>query len=306
MIDLASGKSFPTSIDNIMGERRFNEWWLDEECVATIEPAGRIESHVAPLVEQIRQAKRLERTPEERGDLALLMAFQFIRTKKIRLMPERILAQLRRQVAKMGFDPSKIKGLPELGREALKKQHAELQINGLNDFVSMLADKQMFLMTAPEGASFYLGDHPVVLHSDEERNGRLGGLGLGVPYVQIYLPLSADLMLCAYCPAVLGQLMKVRDKGMAAGQGMMLRALMDGKVSAQRMKAIVDGAKEFDEITPMIDAIRIGQPLPINREQVQCYNSLQAVYAHRFLVDPDGQFDVAREMVGEREREEGS
>lgn len=154
-------------------------------------------------------------------------------------------------------------------------------------------------MVAPEGSSFYLGDHPVVLHSDEERHF-MRGLGIGIPYIQIYLPLSAEVMLCAYCPAVLGQLMKVRDEEMSKGQGMALKLLMERKITAAQMNKMVKGAKEYDFVTPLIDTIRAGEPVYVEPQQVQCYNSLQAFQAHRFVVDPEGKFDVAREMIAER------
>lgn len=71
VFDLETGETFTPSITNIMGERRYNDFWLDEETLATVEPAaGRIESHVAPTVERIRTEKRLERSPEEFGSLA--------------------------------------------------------------------------------------------------------------------------------------------------------------------------------------------------------------------------------------------
>lgn len=67
VFDLETGVSFTPSISNII-ERRFNDFWLDEETLATVEPAaGRIESHVAPLVERIRRERRLERSPERNG-----------------------------------------------------------------------------------------------------------------------------------------------------------------------------------------------------------------------------------------------
>ena len=100
-LNLETGDTFTPSITNIMGENRYNDFWLDEETRGTIEPAaGLIESHVARTVERIRAERRLERTPEEFGNLALLMAFQFIRTKKMRLLPERMHKQLTEQIIK--------------------------------------------------------------------------------------------------------------------------------------------------------------------------------------------------------------
>lgn len=155
-------------------------------------------------------------------------------------------------------------------------------------------------MTAPEGSTFYLGDHPVVMHNDEERRGMFGGLGLAVPYIQLYLPLSAEVMLCAYDPAVLGQLMRSGDDGINDVALHALTLLRRGQITAEQMKEAVERRRAAEPITPMIKAIRAGEPLAVGPEQVQCYNSLQSFHAHRFVVDPDGKFEVAREMMAER------
>lgn len=302
VLDLEAEKSFPTSIDNIMGERRFNEFWIDDDVLATIEPwTGRIESHLASIIERIRAEKTLERTPEEIANLAFLMAFQFVRTKGMRLMPERIDDQLRQHVKRMGFDPAKVDGLMNLDEEGLKKEHIRHQVQNLEKYAEIMVEKEFFLMTPPDGRSFYIGDHPVMLHNDEPRTVHTGHLGIGAAYIQIYLPLSSDVMLCAYDKAVLGQMMKasdeVRDKEVA---GYALSKLMAGEISAAQMKQAVDAARDLDPVAAMIKAIRAGQPIAVGPEQVQCYNSLQAFFAHRFVIDPDDSFAVARDIIGER------
>jgi hypothetical protein len=302
VFDLARKESFPTSITNIMGERRFNEWWIDEDTIATIEPAtSRIESELAPLIEQIRAEKRLKFTPDNIANLALLMAFQFIRTKKMRMMPERLNQQLVAHVKRMGFDPAKIDGLVDWDKESLKRQHVKQQVDNLAEFTKIMMDKVFFVMTAPVGKSFYLSDHPVALHNDEERPGVMSRLGIGIPYIQIYLPLSHDVMLCAYDRAVLGGLMRGRDEEMNRGKGEALKLLMQGRITAEQMKGFVEETKRYDKVGPLIDTIRAGEPVACSVEQVDAYNSIQVFHAHRFVVDPFGKFDVVGEMIAERE-----
>lgn len=302
VLDLKTEKSFVTSIDNIMGERRFNDFWADDRILATIEPwTFRIESHLAPIIERIRTKKTLERTPEELANLAFMMAFQFVRTKGMRLMPERIDDQLRRHVERMGFNPVKIAGLMNLDEEGLKREHIRHQVQNLEKYTEIMAEKEYFLMTPPDGRSFYIGDHPVVLHNDEPRTMHTGHLGIGAAYIQIYLPLASDVMLCAYDKAVLGQMLKAsddaRNKEVA---GYALSKLMAGEISAEQMKQAVDAACDLDPVAAMMRAIRAGRPIAVGLEQVQCYNSLQAFFAHRFVIDPDDRFEVARDMIGER------
>lgn len=300
VFDLQRKEIFSTSITNIMGERRFNEWWIDQEAIATIEPStSKIEGELAPLIEKIRAEKRLDLAPENIENLALLMAFQFIRTKKMRLMPERLNQQLFTHVKRMGLDPSKVDGLVDWDKESLKRQHVKNQIDNLGKFAEIMLDKVYFVMTAPVGKSFYLSDHPVVLHSDEERRV-LRGLGIGVPYIQIYLPLSHDVLLCAYDGAVLGSLMRTRDQEMARGKGEALKLLMQGKITAEQMKGFIEDSNKHDEIGPLIDTIRAGEAVTCEVDQVDAYNSLQVFHAHRFVVDPSGKFEVVDGMIAER------
>lgn len=301
VLDLNDGRTFTPSVANIMGERRFNDFWIDPETLATVEPAAtHIESHVAPIVDRIRREKRLERSADEIASLALLMAFQFVRTKKMRLLPERMRRQLSEKVKRMGLEPDKVAGLEPLDEDALKHLHVKNQMEGLEKYTGIISEKEFFLMKAPEGSSFYLSDNPVVLHNDEKRRGMFGQLGLSVPYIQLYLPLAADVTLCAYDKAVLGQLMKSRDETMREFESDALRMLMRKQIVASQMKAALERMREADRTTPLIETIRAGEAVLVGSDQVQFYNSLQAFQAHRFVVDPDGKFSVAREVMGER------
>lgn len=302
VFDFENERSFVASIDKIMGETRFNDFWVDEKTLASIEPwTSRVETHVAPLVKRIRAEKTLKRTSEELGDLSLLVAFQFVRTKGMRLLPERLDAQMRKHVSSMGFATKRINGLFDLDAEGLKREHIRHQVQNIEKYAEIIAEKEFFLMTAPAGHSFYIGDHPVVLHNDEPRSLRTGHLGIGAPFIQIYLPLSSDVLLCAYDKAVLGQMMKAADKARDKEvAGYALSKLLAGEISAAQMKVTLDAARNLDPVAAMIKAVKAGQPIAVGPEQVQCYNSLQAFFAHRFVIDPDASFAVARDMIGER------
>ncbi len=302
VLDLETDNAFLTSIDNIMGERRFNDFWVDDELLATIEPwTNQIEGSLAPLVERIRVEKSLKNTPEESASLAILIAFQFVRTKGMRLMPKQLNKQLHRHVKKMGFDPRKVHGLINLDEEGLKQQHIRFQIRNIEKYAEIVSEKQFFLMVPNDKSYFYIGDHPVVLHNDEPRTAYSGKLGIGAPYIQIYLPLSSEVLLCAYDKAVLGQMMKASDEAFNSEiAGYALSQMMAGNISGNQMKVALEAARDLDPVAQFIRNIRSGQAVPIGAEQVKHYNSLQAFFAHRFVIDPVNNFDVAREMIAER------
>lgn len=301
VFDIVEKRQFTPSVGNIMGERRFNEFWIDEETLISIEDStSRIESHVAPLIENIRTTKRLNRTLEEKSDLALLMAFQFIRTKKMRLLPERLNNQLVGHVKKMGLDPKNVDGIFDYTNDDLKKEHIRHQAENMDVYTSLIFDKEFFLALAPKGRSFYIGDHPVVLHNDDEKGLFRGSLGLGVPFIQIYLPLSSDVLLCAYDKAILGQMMMLHDEGLKELQVRSMALMISGSISAAQMKANVDNFNELSPTKQFIAKIRRGEAVTLDGNQIRLYNSLQVLQAHRFLIDPDGRFEVAKEVIRDR------
>ncbi|MGA3715913.1 DUF4238 domain-containing protein, partial [Escherichia coli] len=75
--------------------------------------------------------------------------------------------------------------------------------------IKHLLSKDWYLLETRPEHPFYVSDNPVVL---ENRNdfGVYGNIGLAVPGIQIYLPLSSTLMLAMYCPSIREQ--KVREK----------------------------------------------------------------------------------------------
>lgn len=295
VFDVIELRSYTVSTRNIMAENNFNQWSIDEHTIATFEPAAtEIEDRCAPLIKRIRDERQLCVSPHELGELAYFMAFQFIRTKSMRELPRRLDAQLRKGIAARGLNPDLLESPFETDDESLKLGHIGQQVKALPDYAKLFADKVFFLMQAPNAKAFYLGDNPVVLHCEREHRSPHRGLGLAVPYIQIYLPLSFDLLLCAYDPAVLGDLMKSNKESMDQMRDRALAAVRAGRLEIQRMKAILDAAAALDATTPMISRIRQGQPLQITPENVDHYNSLQVNQCDHFIVDPAGQFEVAR------------
>ena len=88
-----------------------------------------------------------------------------------------------------------------------------------------------------------------------------------------------------------------RDRKVA---GYALSKLMAGEISTAQMKLAVDVSRDLDPAAAMMKSIRAGQPIAVGPDQVKCYNSLQAFFAHRFVIDPDDSFAVARAIIGER------
>lgn len=81
----SNGKGFVTSIRNIMAERRFHEFAIGENYLASFEDGiCQIEAKLLPTYRKVLDARRLDRSIEERANLAMFMAFQMVRTRQQR------------------------------------------------------------------------------------------------------------------------------------------------------------------------------------------------------------------------------
>ncbi|WP_170445708.1 DUF4238 domain-containing protein [Ruegeria arenilitoris] len=174
-------REFITSIKNIMAERRFNEFRVNEDFLASFEDtASKLEGEVAPIYSKIVETRRLPQCAQQKALIAIFVAFQFVRTRGFRDQFKFFDEQLKEKIESTGGKMEDVKGYEPLTEDTLKKQHLGFIKESLENFASLIADKDFFLMEPPEGRSFYLGDNPVCLHNSSEQKGPYGNIGLAV------------------------------------------------------------------------------------------------------------------------------
>lgn len=121
------------------------------------------------------------------------------------------------------------------------------------------------LNTPHNGTKFVVSDHPVVCRNYYDPTSFMGNNGIASEGIQIYLPLSPDLILCLLCPTL---------------------------VEPFRLKQ-----KVLDTPIPILNAIDTGNPFVIPSESVTYCNSLQVAYSERFVFSCNGDFDLANKML---------
>src|SRR5208283_5551167 len=114
----------------------------------------------------------------------------------------------RRSADAVGFGQSTgsrmedIEGWSPLTEDTLKMLHLRDLPRKIGTFAEVIGKKDIFLVRAAQGRTFYIGDNPVVRHNSLDF-GPYGNLGFDQKGIQIHLPLSAELTLCAYCPSII-------------------------------------------------------------------------------------------------------
>jgi hypothetical protein len=137
-----------------------------------------------------------------------------------------------------------------------------------------ILNKVWILFSAAPGSEFWIGDHPVTLANNmNPGDGLRGTLGFGVQGIEIYLPISSELMLGCLCPSI--------------------RAMFSAS-QAGRLPA-VPRADEF------LRAFEGSTTLQLNSENVKYHNSLQVISAERFVHSEHPAFEMLREMVSSNE-----
>ena len=295
-------KGFTGNISKIMGETRFHEFALSEAYRASFEESiGKIESWLLPTYRQIIAERRLKGTIEERAALALFMAFQFVRTRRQRDRFVELEELVADKLAKMGSSLSDLDDYEPLDRDSLTEQHINFMREGMGQFAETFADKHFLLMEPPAGRSFWLADNPVCLHNSEPADDFFGNIGLGVRGIEVYLPLSHDLMIAALCPSLATNARKEIRESRQRTAVTIGTARLQG-VPAEDISYHSEVIEEaLKPATALLDSITTGTPLSINDDVMDFCCSLQLAYARDFVILPRGDYQRARKFSQPRE-----
>jgi hypothetical protein len=217
-----------------------------------------------------------------------------LRTKAARTSLQDIEAMTKDKIEALGHRMEDIPGWEPQAEDTIKRDNLRAIPETLPYYAQIIALKDFRLAEAAPGRSFYLGDNPVCLHNARTFGPR-GSLGLTVPGIEIYLPLSSSLMLCAWCPSIMEGIRKNNDDSKQKVTAQLLKHLMAGRISAATMKTEMDSMREtWKRITAFIDAATLGMPMSSDTENMDFYNSLQTANSFRYVVCQQSDFDLAR------------
>jgi len=175
-------------------------------------------------------------------------------------------------VEKAGWDPNKIKGFDFLDEEQTRVASIMSLRELAHDQMPHLLNKTWILWSTSQQHPFYISDNPVTMFN-VNRDPLRGTLGLRVPGIMIYLPLTSTLCLAFLCPTMLAP---VKDTfNLARRLGYPVPA------HVQELVAALGG-----ETTCALD--------PAN---VRHQNSLQVFNSERFVYAGSDDFELVREML---------
>ena len=234
-----------------------------------------LEDTSAPIIQSIRTKRTLTHLrKDEIHWLASSIAVQRVRTLHHRALFADLNKQMADAIREMGTEPNTVKNFREFteseNRELANSEVARVSFKLLPNILN----KAWILCSAPSGNEFWIGDHPVTLDNNMNPGDELhSNLGFAVQGIEIYLPISSQLTLGCLCPSI--------------------RAMF----AHSHAGLLPPVPRAFD----FVKAFEGSTTLELDAENVKRQNSLQVIYAERFVYSEHGAFGMVREMIARNE-----
>lgn len=282
VFDKMTGRTFSTNAKNIASESRFYDFELDGNSVSLEAMLSHLEDSAKPIIKAILKADSLEVIGvEEKSMLSVFFSVQLTRTKTFREQWNDFPRMLREHFEEQGEQVASGSQAAELIRDPTenesKAQTAQFMLEAPQHFATHFATKLWLLAATTQRHPFILSDNPLTLQNMTDMSPR-GNLGLSVPGIEIYFPLSPVRALAMWCPS-LGNVVREGAQVLRCG----------GRET--------DRTNDADGLLSLEEALRSGRPAMYTKENVENFNALQVARSERYIFSSTNDFHLAEEMV---------
>lgn len=288
VFDKTNGRVFNAAAKNLALECGFYDF-PDKAAGDQLEAdLARVESTAAStLALVIRDRTFASLNSKSRSEVAELVISLFFRTRSVRQQAEELDRLVQERLRELGRDPNTIKGYSPLKPGDADLIGADLT-RAAGSYATLITEKAWVLLEAPAGSHFYLSDSPLTMTNTLNRNPLMSTVGLAVPGIELYLPLTPKLCLAMYCTTLRDWLTENHDTLLA-------RKWVLGKMTRVD-DFLIDFARGF----------RSGLPVTAEPANVIFINSLQVSFSSRFVFSHQPEFDLPKEMIEADEKYRGT
>jgi hypothetical protein len=233
----------------------------------------KMESTASNFINEIIDGRSIQVLSDTgRKMIALFGAVQLLRTDAQRRQLKGIIDDVYNTLLGMGADPDKVQGFEFLD-EGQTRTHSILSLREIAvELMPHFLDKCWVLYSTTKDNPFYISDNPIAMFNSNQSPLR-GTLGLCVPGIEVYMPLSSTLSLGFLCPTLEREIRASYDLASALGRPVPLH------------------------LQQLVDAFGGGKPFSLDDENIKHLNSLQVCHAERFVFASRDNFDLVREML---------
>lgn len=292
----SNGPKKPTSIGNVAAERDYYEAETEIGRVSIEAELKFLEDEAGKRFAKIRADNGLKQiNAQDKGAIALFAATQFLRTPRMRLAAKQIReAVLKKAEAILPDDPSIYEIRKSLGKEALKLSSMEQILVTSHKLAALLLEHHWVVITDPE-KRFWISDSPVVMHNEKDF-GPYGTLGFALPGIQIYLPISADVVLGFWSQDILDELRDGEQDVLKTFRQAQARYTLGMNINRVELGRLLgEYQTALARVRKSIVALEEGY-IEASNEHVTFLNWLQYVWSYRFLMSSKSDFSLADEI----------
>ena len=288
---------FPVNIRGVLASTRFYEVEVNGLTLSLEEPLSDIEGRLGPILARlVREQKLAILTKEDRFTIASFCAVQMLRTQVFRDRIKDLTEGVAEALRKRGIDPSEVSNFKMLSDDEIKALSMDMLADAPPKYGPHFLSKYWHLIGSTPGDPFHVGDHPVVVDNDFRRGP--GTLGLASTGVTVYLPLSPTLCLAMTDPALIEELFEGARKVRGGCEAFEKRIEADGFPASGMglLKVMQEGR---DRVNQQIAPMEVGTPSAHEPQVVTRVNSLQMLYACRWIVSSKSDFSLPLKMLAD-------
>jgi hypothetical protein len=281
-----------------MGEKDFNNVRVGDRVLSFENRFAYLEDRAAPIIAEVIQQKSLASlSPMDQATLHMFVVVQLLRSKRRRLDQITVSAEIRKRWPEIDLNPVK----DEMADEEFEKLFAlNSTFSRLDEFVSPLVSKHSYLMIKDCEGELYISDNPMVMHNSKDY-GPYGNIGLAVPHIEIYYPLSDQVVLAYMCPLTMKeteQSLEDAERKVTSLFGTLFMSPTGlspvDRLDIEKSRAEIQRAKSY---YAMIKNERV---VPMTSENLLFLNSLQVLSSFRYLACRTDDFAFAIKALSER------
>ena len=281
--DKRTVRAFASNTRNVASESRFYDFDYQGETISLEPWLAQLEGNAQSVVRFILEKDSVATlAAEQKQVLAAFLEVQLTRTRTFReewdAFPRMLREHFQRngdQVAPGSQAEDLIQDIPA---NELKEQTARVIYKAPETYATQFLNKDWVLAATTRKAPFLLSDNPLTRQNTIDRPNR-GNLGLALPGIEIYFPLSPTRALAMWCPT----LTETVHRG----------ALAFMKNTATRAGPDPHG------VISMSDALLSGAPVEYSPANVENFNSLQVIWSERYIFSTTNDFQLAEAMLAE-------
>ncbi|WP_374572469.1 DUF4238 domain-containing protein [Phenylobacterium sp.] len=295
VLDKVTGRTFVSAINNIMVERDFNAVKFKGERLSLENYITTFETEAAPVFKKLIEKETTNfLSDDEKGVISEFVALQLIRGTGHRAIFQQLVVDFRAEMDRRGI-PITDDDVPIPDKEDAKMAVLRVIAKSIPEYAAHIVGKEFMIWKAPDDAPFIIGDNPVVLDNSQPA-GAFGNIGLAVKGIEIYMPLTSEYLLGMWCNTVRadGQ-SKLADIEEKHRQIRTLATVGNTRL-AEAATEVLKHQGEVDRLRGVFSDVEKGGPVRTTRELALRFNSMQVVFAERYLASKTGTFEPAPEM----------